>query len=365
MQIDRTTWQSPNAEPRTGAISAVVLHSSGGGALSGLRWLTNPASRVSSHYFVTRDGAIFQLVADDCIAWHAGVSSLDGVSGVNDYSIGIECEHMRGQDWPPAQIQSLTDLCRDLMQGYHIPPSRIVSHRFVALPPGRKVDPDDWAESAVRLWAESLATHAPVTRPDLTQPYTPDSPILGLAPVTADVVAHRWPQRPSRLFRDVPPLLAAYWERCGALGIDAALASAQLAHETDFLGSWWSLDPRRNPAGLGVTGAQSLIPRGRDWVWNPSIRRFVQGLSFATWDAAIAAHLGRLLAYALPVGAGTTDQQAAIATALALRPLPATYRGAAPTLRGLNTRWATGSTYADGIVRRVNQLTGLEGTAPA
>nr|WP_072774986.1 N-acetylmuramoyl-L-alanine amidase [Desulfitobacterium chlororespirans] len=34
--------------------------------------MQNPASQVSSHYLVLKDGRILQLVKDEDTAWHAG-----------------------------------------------------------------------------------------------------------------------------------------------------------------------------------------------------------------------------------------------------------------------------------------------------
>ena len=39
-----------------------------------LDWLTNPESKVSSHYLVDEAGRIAQLVGEPERAWHAGVS---------------------------------------------------------------------------------------------------------------------------------------------------------------------------------------------------------------------------------------------------------------------------------------------------
>lgn len=366
MQIDTTTWRSPNSEPRTSAISAIVVHTTGGSALSGLRWLTNPQSRVSAHYVIDRAGHIFQLVNDDQAAWHAGRSALGGVGNVNDVSLGIELAHATGEDYPPAQIAALTDLCRAKIAQYQIPVDRVVSHRAVALPMGRKVDPNDWPEAQFRVWADRLDDAPLPPAPDLPD-YTPESPLLAPPTARVEVVLARWRTLPGAVYKswDIEVILRAYWLQAAALGIDPALAVAQMAHETGYLTSWWSARPRRNPAGIGVTGRTSLIPLGKDWVWNPTTRRFHQGLSFAAWDRdAIPAHLGRLLAYALPAGAGTPDQQAAITRALALRPLPARYRGCAPTLQGLEDTWATDnnpateSLYADRITEIANHLTG-------
>lgn len=366
MQIDTTTWRSPNYDERPGGVSTIVVHSTGGSALSGLRWLTNPASGVSTHYVIDRDGRIYQLVDDAHRAWHAGASALNGQPDVNDYALGVELAHANGEDYPPAQIAALTDLCRAKMAEHHIPVEMVVSHRTVALPMGRKVDPNDWSEPAFRAWANHLDDTPLPPAPD-DPDYTPASPLLVPPSARVEVALAQWNWQPNAVYKswDIETILRAYWLQGVALGIDPALAVAQMAHETGWLTSWWCARPRRNPAGIGVTGRKSLVPLGKDWAWNPTTRRFHQGLSFAAWDRdAIPAHLGRLLAYALPVGAGTPAQQAAIARALALRPLPASYRGCAPTLQGLEDTWATDnnpateSLYADRIAEIANHLTG-------
>jgi hypothetical protein len=147
---------------------------------------------------------------------------------------------------------------------------------------------------------------------------------------------------------DITGIVARYAEFGGAAGIDWFLALAQLAHETASLASWWSQRPRRNPAGIGVTGqVQSGTPDsppGAGWTWDGAQWR--EGLSFASWpDDAIPAHLGRLLAYALTDEQANQTQRALIARALAYRPLPDSYRGTAPALSGLNGRWAVPGTY--------------------
>ena len=102
--------------------------------------------RVSSHFLVDRDGRIYQFVRCRDRAWHAGVSSWQGVDNCNDYSIGIE---MMGDEQLPftaAQYREVARLCRCLMQCYPgITRDRIVGHQQVA--PGRKWDPGrqwDW-----------------------------------------------------------------------------------------------------------------------------------------------------------------------------------------------------------------------------
>jgi hypothetical protein len=141
------------------------------------------------------------------------------------------------------------------------------------------------------------------------------------------------------------------------VGLDAVLLIAQMIHETGNLASWWSQRPRRNPAGIGVTGAVrgAQPPSG---IWQPRDDIWVEGVAFESWkDHAIPSHAGRLLAYALPAGQGTPAQQQLIAQALAIRPLPAAFRGAATRLQGLNGRWAwPGLFYAQKLAALANTL---------
>jgi AmpD protein len=46
--------------------------------------------RVSSHFLVRRDGQVIQFVPCNKRAWHAGVSTWQGRSRCNDFSIGID-----------------------------------------------------------------------------------------------------------------------------------------------------------------------------------------------------------------------------------------------------------------------------------
>jgi hypothetical protein len=158
---------------------------------------------------------------------------------------------------------------------------------------------------------------------------------------------------------DVDTIVRAYWAQCVHVGVDPVMVVAQLIHETGYLSAWWAQRPRRNPAGIGVTGrsvsremyeAYPARYPDRAWAWGEDGRRR-EGCSFGSWAGeSVPAHVGRLLAYALPAGQGTAAQQALIGVALGVRALPERHRGAAPTWRGLNGRWAVpGTVYSDRI----------------
>ena len=103
--------------------------------------------RVSSHLFVRRDGAVLQFVPFTLRAWHAGVSSFQGRTQCNDFSIGIELEGADTIPYETVQYAQLNALIAALRGAYPaITPERIVGHADIA--PGRKTDPGpafEWA----------------------------------------------------------------------------------------------------------------------------------------------------------------------------------------------------------------------------
>jgi N-acetylmuramoyl-L-alanine amidase len=118
-----------------------------------LRWLCDPESGVSSHYFVFEDGRLARLVDEDRRAWHAGKSFWDGETDINSRSIGIEIAnpgHEFGyRAFPAAQIDAVIALCRDILSRHRIPARGVLAHSDVA--PARKEDPGElfpWAQLA-------------------------------------------------------------------------------------------------------------------------------------------------------------------------------------------------------------------------
>jgi N-acetyl-anhydromuramoyl-L-alanine amidase len=95
--------------------------------------------KVSSHFFIRRDGTLVQFVACARRAWHAGVSSWRGRPSCNDFSVGIELEGTDDLPYAAAQYTMLAQLAKALCRRYPI--RDMVGHCDVA--PGRKTDPGD------------------------------------------------------------------------------------------------------------------------------------------------------------------------------------------------------------------------------
>ena len=99
---------------------------------------------VSAHYLLSDEAPprIYRLVDEGQRAWHSGRSAWQGHRLLNASSIGIEIVHpgfKPGPDgeriyqpFPPAQIEALIPLVKDIVQRHQIRPERILGHGEVS-----------------------------------------------------------------------------------------------------------------------------------------------------------------------------------------------------------------------------------------
>jgi len=157
---------SPNHNLRRPIL--IVLHAteqdSVASSLATLR-SANRGGRVSAHYLIGRDGALYQLVADELRAWHAGAGSWGTISDVNSASIGIELDNNGRDPFPPAQVATLLRLLDDLCARHAIPRTQVIAHADMA--PARKRDPNHlfpWrqlAEAGFGRWPHGALADPP------------------------------------------------------------------------------------------------------------------------------------------------------------------------------------------------------------
>ncbi|EUJ09500.1 negative regulator of beta-lactamase expression [Methylophilaceae bacterium 11] len=101
------------------------------------------ALKVSSHFFIRRDGSLMQFVSCLARAWHAGASTWQNRERCNDFSVGIELEGSDITPFEAEQYATLVQLIQALIARYPI--QHVVGHADIA--PGRKTDPGpyfDW-----------------------------------------------------------------------------------------------------------------------------------------------------------------------------------------------------------------------------
>ncbi len=151
MSIPQPKWwdlPTPNTSKRKRNIGLIVLHHSGGTKEGDLSWLRDSKSRVSADFYIDKTGRIYKLNPQltQLCTWHAGKSFWNGITGVNEVSIGIEMEHKPGETWTDAQVKSCADLCAWLLDRYDLDldDHLIQGHAAVAVPKGRKTDPESF-----------------------------------------------------------------------------------------------------------------------------------------------------------------------------------------------------------------------------
>lgn len=148
---------SPNIDARPNAedISLIVIHNislppnqyGGNGVIELFTNQLNPDEhpyyaeighlKVSSHFFIRRDGELIQFASCNDRAWHAGTSNWQGRERCNDFSIGIELEGSDFEAFEPMQYETLETLIASIKARYPI--EAITGHSDIA--PGRKTDP--------------------------------------------------------------------------------------------------------------------------------------------------------------------------------------------------------------------------------
>jgi hypothetical protein len=180
-----------------------------------------------------------------------------------------------------------------------------------------------------------------------TPTLTLDSPILSPESGSrAQVIAfiERMLPADSEYRNDVATIVDFYWRFAPPVGVDPFLAATQCVFETDSLRSTRAARPttnpggRRNPAGLGLR-------QGVD-------------LTFASWEEAVQAHIGQLLAFALRDEDANESQLALMQKNPNHANLAAELRGAATTVAGLTGRWAASNDprYAEKLLARAQAV---------
>jgi len=127
-------------------IHSIVIHYTGMRSLqSAVERLISKKYEVSSHYLIGRTGKILQLVKDNNIAWHAGISNWFNFKNLNKTSIGIELEnkgHQYGyQNFSNKQINQLIKILEILKKKFNIQNINIIGHSDIAT--NRKKDPGE------------------------------------------------------------------------------------------------------------------------------------------------------------------------------------------------------------------------------
>ena len=137
-------YKSPNYNSRNNSkIQLIIIHYTAlKNTLDAITYLCEKEKKVSSHYLISQNGSVYNLVEDKFRAWHAGQAFWQEISDINSISIGIELDynpHGNNNKFSFKMIHSLKKLILKLQKNYNINKSGILAHSDIA--PFRKKDP--------------------------------------------------------------------------------------------------------------------------------------------------------------------------------------------------------------------------------
>ncbi len=139
-----TKYKSPNYNSRKNSkIRLIIIHYTAlENSLDAISYLCKKEKKVSSHYLISQNGIIYNLVKDNFRAWHAGKAFWQEITDINSISIGIELDYNpngENNKFSLKMINSLKKLILKLQNKYKINKNSILAHSDIA--PFRKKDP--------------------------------------------------------------------------------------------------------------------------------------------------------------------------------------------------------------------------------
>lgn len=141
--VERPGWQR-RGHGDMAAIQSITLHHTAGpktGDTPSLHVVEDGRPDLKgplAHLLLARSGTWHVVAAGLC--WHTGLTF--EAWQANPHAIGIEAEATGKDVWPTGQYASFVRGARALADHYRVPYARVVGHKEVARPAGRKIDPN-------------------------------------------------------------------------------------------------------------------------------------------------------------------------------------------------------------------------------
>jgi hypothetical protein len=133
--IASPNYYTGSRAPGNGKVSVIVVHTTQGSYSGTLSWFQNKSAQVSSHYVISKTGAVTQMVQEKDVAWHVGSE--------NGYTIGIEHEgFVDDPNWITPQMWAASvQLTCYLSKKWGLAPNAAHIKGHVQLPNQTHVDP--------------------------------------------------------------------------------------------------------------------------------------------------------------------------------------------------------------------------------
>lgn len=302
------------------------------------------------------------LFIDDRYIWvftpmyHQGIHAAQGngvtSGGKLNYSIGIEViGYYESVRWPEPianlvgiAVAAIKQKVGSFELRYQKFAGGISSHRDYNKPscPGAAITESYYIDVLQQGWQRLQSGELGGAPAKPVVPVTESSPILGEESGSKwQAVSYIQKHLPSdsEYKNDVDIIMSYYWTYAPQVGVDPFIAACQCIFETDGLKSDWAARPKRNPAGLGVHEEG--------------------GLSFATWEESVQAHIGQLLAFALRDEEANDAQKQMMQKNPRHSHIPAEARGTLKTIADLGGRWSSNLQYGKSLAARIKSVQGL------
>lgn len=125
---------TPNYDrEKVNEVQGIILHHTAEPTVeSSLNILTSKKRGVGTHVVIDTDGTRYVMCSPTTVTFHAGASLLDGRTGCNNFTIGIEfqgntLEHPLTEN----QIYSAIEYMLPIIDKYHVPLRNIVTHEMI------------------------------------------------------------------------------------------------------------------------------------------------------------------------------------------------------------------------------------------
>jgi hypothetical protein len=174
---------------------SIIVHTTNGARFSKYTSEANyiyTTPKISAHYLVGKQGQITQFLNTTTMrAWHAG--AVNDPRFNNNNSIGIEVHYTPGEGfWTEQMRAALTWLVQQLVIKHSIKiPDLVDTHRRVAIPKGRKIDPSGFPDSEFYVWRNRIFTEKPEITPFTKYRVIVDSARVRTSPRIADNIVGR------------------------------------------------------------------------------------------------------------------------------------------------------------------------------
>lgn len=131
---DEIDYPTPNFDSeKVNEVRGVVLHHTAEPTVErSLNVLTSKKKGVGTHVVIDTDGTRYIMCQPTTVTYHAGLSSLNGRDGCNNFTIGIEFQgNTLEEPLTSEQIESAIEYLLPIIDEYDIPISNIVTHEMV------------------------------------------------------------------------------------------------------------------------------------------------------------------------------------------------------------------------------------------